>query len=62
MSGNIPDEVFVGPLINDGKVIALLYGDSYPANRPLRAIDAFEIFLSRAGLAMEQALQGGVCA
>ena len=57
--GGTPEEVFVGPLINDGKVIALLYGDNYPANQPNRAIDAFEVFLSRAGLAMEQALQGG---
>ena len=56
--GGSPEEVFVGPLLNDGKVVALLYGDCYPADRPMKAIDSFEVFLSQAGLAMEQALQG----
>ncbi|MFK5925288.1 MAG: DUF4388 domain-containing protein [Desulfuromusa sp.] len=52
----VPDEVFLGPLVSDGEVVALLYGDNYPASRPIRAASAFEVFLSQAGLAMEQAL------
>lgn len=50
-----PEEVFLGPLVSDGKVVALLYGDNFPDNQPIRAARAFEIFLSQAGLAMEQA-------
>lgn len=53
----IPDEVFLGPLVSDGKVVALLYGDNFSVNRPIRAANAFEVFLSQAGLAMEQALR-----
>jgi hypothetical protein len=53
----VPDEVFLGPLVNDGKVIALLYGDNYPQQMTLGSTEAFEVFLSQAGLAMEQALQ-----
>ena len=55
--GGTPDEVFLGPLISDGKVVAMLYGDNYPDNSPIEAASAFEVFLSQAGLAMEQALQ-----
>ncbi len=55
-----PDGSFLGPLVSDGKVIALLYGDNYPSNQPIRAASAFEVFLSQAGLAMEQALHGAV--
>ncbi len=55
--GGAPDKVFLGPLISDGKVVALLYGDNYPDNGPIEAASAFEVFLSQAGLAMEQALQ-----
>jgi hypothetical protein len=53
-----PEEVFLGPLVSDGKVVALLYGDNGTTNQPIRAARAFEVFLSRAGLAMEQALRG----
>jgi len=55
--GGAPDEVFLGPLVNDGRVIALLYGDNYPQQMTLGSTEAFEVFLSQAGLAMDQALQ-----
>jgi hypothetical protein len=54
--GGVPDEVFIGPLVSDGKVVAMLYGDNYPESRPITSANAFEIFLSQAGMAMEQAL------
>ncbi len=53
-----PTEVFLGPLVSDGSVVALLYGDNYPDNKPIKAANTFEVFLSQAGMAMEQALQG----
>jgi len=55
--GGVPQQVFLGPLVSDGKVVAMLYGDNYPENRPIESVRAFEIFLSQAGLSMEQALQ-----
>ena len=55
--GGAPDEVFLAPLVSDGKVVAILYGDNYPENGPIKSAQAFELFLSKAGIAMEQALQ-----
>jgi hypothetical protein len=55
--GGTPAKVFLGPLVSDGKVVAMLYGDNYPADDPIESAGTFEVFLSQAGLAMEQALQ-----
>ncbi len=54
-----PKEAFLAPLVSDGNVVALLYGDNFPDNRPFKAANAFEVFLSKAGLAMEKALLEG---
>lgn len=56
--GADPGDVYLVPLISDDKVVALFYGDSY-APRRARALEAFEVFLSQAGLAMDQALYSG---
>ena len=56
LGGGLPGEVFLGPIISEGKVVALLYGDNLPGNKPIGDTDALEIFLSQAGLAMEKAL------
>lgn len=55
--GDVPQDVFIAPLINDGDVVALLYGDRLLSVRAERSLEAFEVFLSQAGLALEQALQ-----
>jgi len=55
--GGVPKEVFLGPVVSDGKVVALLYADNYPHKSTIDSNKAFEVFLSQAGLAMEQALQ-----
>lgn len=55
--GDVQQDVFIAPLINDGDVVALLYGDSLLSGRVERSLEAFEVFLSQAGLALEQALQ-----
>jgi len=52
----VPAEVFVGPIVSEGKVVAVLYGDNLPENKPIGDTDSLEIFLSQAGLAMEKAL------
>lgn len=54
--GRRPREIFLGPLLSEGRVVAVLYGDNLPDDTPVGDTEALEIFLSRAGLAMEKAL------
>jgi CheY-like chemotaxis protein len=54
--GGPPPELFLGPLINEGEVVAILYGDNLSDGKPLGDTDSLEIFLSQAGVAMEKAL------
>jgi len=56
LGGGAPTEAFVGPIVSEGKVVALLYGDNLPEQRPIGDTDSLEIFLSQAGLAMEKAI------
>jgi len=53
--GGAPAEVFLGPLVSEGEVFAVLYGDN-PDSGNLGDTDSLEIFLSQAGVAMEKAL------
>jgi hypothetical protein len=54
--GGSAAEVFLAPLVSENKVVAILFGDNGPDGAPIGCADAFEVFLSQAGLAMEQAL------
>lgn len=54
--GGAPDEVFLGPIVSEGKVVAVLYGDNLPEQKPIGDTDSLEIFLSQAGMAMEKLL------
>lgn len=56
LGGDRPEEVFIGPLLSEGRVVAVLYGDNLPDQKPIGDTEALEIFLSQAGLAMEKAL------
>jgi len=56
LGGDMPEEIFLGPIISEGKVVAVLYGDNLPERRSIGDTEALEIFLSQAGLAMEKAL------
>jgi hypothetical protein len=56
LGGVAPLEYFVGPIVSEGKVVALLYGDNLPELKPIGDTDSLEIFLSQAGIAMEKAL------
>jgi hypothetical protein len=55
--GRVPDDVLVAPLTSGGRVVALLYGDGFHQSQEALALDAFAVFLSQAGIAMEQMLQ-----
>lgn len=56
LGGDEPREVFLAPLLNEGRVVALIYGDNLPEDKPIGETEAFEIFISQAGLAMDKAL------
>ncbi|MBJ6799671.1 response regulator [Geomonas propionica] len=56
LGGGRPSEYFVGPIVSEGKVVAILYGDNLPEDKPIGDTDSLEIFLSQAGIAMEKAL------
>jgi CheY-like chemotaxis protein len=53
--GGAPAEVFLGALVSEGEVFAILYGDNLDAGS-LGDTDSLEIFLSQAGVASEKAL------
>ncbi len=56
LGGAMPDQVMAIPLIVDGKVALVVYGDNQPERRPIRGLDTLEIFMSQAGMALEKAL------
>lgn len=56
LGGAEPEEVFVGPLLSEGRVVAILYGDNLPQSLSVGETEALEIFLMHAGLIMEKNL------
>lgn len=57
LGGGVPAEVFIGPIMSKSRLIGFLYGDNLPDNTPLEGTEILEIFLSQAGIAMEQSLR-----
>lgn len=56
LGGGVPDSVMAIPLIVDGKVALIVYGDNLPEKKSIRGIDTLEIFMNQAGMALEKAL------
>ena len=56
LGGEKPFDAFVGPILSEGNVVALIYGDNLPKREAVGDTESFEIFLSQAGMAMERAL------
>lgn len=56
LGGGVPDEVFIGPLVSNSRVIGFLYGDNVPDKKTIGDIEPLAIFLSQAGIAMEKSL------
>lgn len=56
LGSGVASEIFLGPIISEGKVVAILYGDNTPQKKAIGDTESLEIFLSQAGLAMEKAL------
>jgi len=56
LGGGIPEEIFIGPIISKTRIIGFLYGDNLPEKKPVIDTESLEIFLSRAGIAMEESI------
>lgn len=52
-----PAEVLVAPVMNEGRVVAVLYGDNLPDAEKIGDTDSLELFLSQAGAALERGLR-----
>lgn len=56
LGGEWPSEVFIAPLVCEGRVIALLYGDNLPTNEAIGETEGLEAFIKVAGVAFGKAL------
>jgi hypothetical protein len=56
LGGVMADQVLAIPLIVDGKVALIVYGDNVPERKAIKGVDTLEIFMNQAGLALEKAL------
>lgn len=56
LGGDMPEEVFISPLICGDKVIAVLYGDNLPGKNKIKDTEGLEAFIRVAGVALEKAI------
>ncbi len=56
LGGPAPTEVIIIPIIVDGMIQGLFYGDNVPHNRAIGPVHALELLMIEAGLAMEKTL------
>lgn len=56
LGSGCPEEVFVGPIVSQSRVIGFLYGDNLPSRHLIADVEPLAIFLSQAGIAMEKSL------
>jgi hypothetical protein len=56
LGGDMPESVLAIPLVVDGKVALIVYGDNLPERKPIGGMDTLEIFMNQAGMALEKAL------
>ncbi len=56
IGGGWPKEVFLSPLLNESRVIALLYGDNLPHQSTIKDTDGLEVFVKVAGFAFGKAI------
>jgi Domain of unknown function (DUF4388) len=64
LGGEWPSEVYVAPLMSEGRVIAILYGDNLHKQEAIGETEGLEAFIKVAGFAfgralLERRLQGG---
>jgi hypothetical protein len=55
LGGITPEEVFLGPVFCQGRLAALLYGDTLPDKTAVPDTTNLEVVLGQAGLALDRA-------
>ena len=53
IADRLPNEIFVLPIVSQGEVIAVLYGDNGDSQQKIHSTDLLEILLLQAGMALE---------
>ena len=56
LGGPVPHEVVVLPIIVDGMIAGLFYGDNVPQNTAIGPLNALELLMIEAGLALEKGI------
>ena len=56
LGGTVPPEVFATPIVVNGKVAAIFYGDSLPGGHPITSVHGLELLMIESGLAIEKNL------
>jgi hypothetical protein len=56
LGGAMPGSVLAIPLVVDGKIALIVYGDNLPEQKSIKGMDTLEIFMNQAGMALEKAL------
>ncbi len=56
IGGVVPPEVIVAPIVVNGRVAVLFYGDSLPGGHPITSTHGLELLMIEAGLAIEKNL------
>jgi hypothetical protein len=56
LGGAMPGSVLAIPLVVDGKMALIVYGDNLPEQKSIKGMDTLEIFMNQAGMALEKAL------
>jgi hypothetical protein len=56
LGGPVPNEVVAIPIVVDGMIAAVFYGDNVPEGEPIGSIKGLELLMIEAGLAMERRL------
>ncbi len=54
LGGGWPTEVVAAPLLVNGRVLLIFYGDNLPGGEPIGPVDELEVVMLHAGLAMEK--------
>ncbi|MBW2275172.1 MAG: hypothetical protein JRG96_18035 [Deltaproteobacteria bacterium] len=54
LGGMSPEEAYLAPIESGGQVVAILYADNLPADRPIEDTSALEVVLHHAGLSLDR--------
>lgn len=58
LGGDWPEEAFIGPLLQGGRVTGVLYGDNLPKRSKIESTEGLEAFLKVSGFALQKLSEG----